>query len=127
MVAVFDESYEASLLRVSSLVNKIRGIGMSSDLWLILCIFVIGLVSLIGFFVTKTKGYGRYATSTFLILIVVVVASLMYSSGKLEGHVMANLLFAVVGFAGGLFTGKEQECTPKQGSTNNQANKEISG
>ena len=81
---------------------------MASELWLMLAVLVVGLSSLIGFFVTKTKGYGRYATSTFLILVVVVISSLMFSAGKLESQVMANILFAVVGFAGGLFTGKEQ-------------------
>jgi Ca2+/Na+ antiporter len=99
---------------------------MSSDSWLMLSIFVVGLASLIGFFATKTKGYGRYATSTFLILVVVVLSSLMYSAGKFDGQIMANILFAVVGFAGGLFTGKEQESSSKQGAPNNQVNKDAS-
>lgn len=77
------------------------------DTWLLLGVFVVGIASLIGFFVTKTKGYGRFATSTFLILVVIIVSSLMYSAGKLDGQIMANILFAVIGFAGGLFTGKD--------------------
>jgi len=70
-------------------------------------VFVIGLISIIGFFVTKTKGFGRFATSTFLILIVVVVSGLLYAAGKLDAQVLANIFFAVIGFAGGLFTNKE--------------------
>jgi hypothetical protein len=81
---------------------------MESESWLTLSILVVGLASLIGFFVTKTKSYGRYATSTFLILVVLVVSSQMYSAGKLDGQIMANVFFAIIGFAGGLFTGKEQ-------------------
>jgi len=80
---------------------------MDINAWLLLSVFVIGLVSLIGFFVTKTKGFGRFATSTFLLLIVVVVSGLLYTAGKLDAQVLANIFFAVIGFAGGLFTSKE--------------------
>ncbi|MBF0378025.1 MAG: hypothetical protein HQK72_11155 [Desulfamplus sp.] len=81
---------------------------MTTSFWLMLGIFVIGLASLIGFFMTKTKGYGRFATSTFLILIALVVSSLMYAADKLDAQIMANIIFAIIGFAGGLFTGKEK-------------------
>jgi hypothetical protein len=38
---------------------------MDSNGWLILAVFVIGLVSLVGFFVTKTAGFRRFATSVW--------------------------------------------------------------
>ena len=79
---------------------------MSSDKWLLLAIFLLGSGSLIGFFRTKTEGFGRFTTSTFLIILVTVISSLLYTAGKLDGQVMANVLFAVFGFAGGLFTSK---------------------
>lgn len=91
---------------------------MASEFWLMLGVFVIGLSALIGFFVTKTKGYGRFATSTFLMLVVLVVSSLMYVGGKLDGQIMANVLFAIIGFAGGLFTGKEN--SDQTGSKNSR-------
>ena len=75
--------------------------------WVLLAVFVIGLVSLVGFFVTKTTGFGRFATSTFLLLLVVVVSAILFAAGKLDAHIMANIFFAVIGFAGGLFTGRE--------------------
>ncbi|MEW5746757.1 MAG: hypothetical protein AB1805_15110 [Nitrospirota bacterium] len=84
---------------------------MDITAWLLIAIFCIGIISLIGFFVTKTKGFGRFATSSFLLLLVIVVSSLFYASGKLDAQVFANILFAVIGFAGGLFTGKEKEPT----------------
>lgn len=99
---------------------------MTIELWLMIGIFIVGLAALIGFFVTKTQGYGRYATSTFLILVVVVIASLLYSAGKLDNQVMGNILFAVVGFAGGLFTGKEQDSNSKSSTTNISADKKSS-
>ncbi len=79
---------------------------MSGNSWLMLAIFVLGAGSLIGFFITKTEGFGRFAASTLLIILVVTVAALLYAGGKLESQVMANVLFAVFGFAGGLFTSK---------------------
>lgn len=81
---------------------------MTNEFWLMLSVFLIGTGALVGFFITKTKGYGRYSTSLFLILVVTIVASLIYSAGKLDNQVMANILFAVIGFAGGLFTGKDK-------------------
>ncbi len=71
-----------------------------------IAIFILGAGSLVGFFITKTEGFGRFTTSTFLIILVVTISALLYAGGKLEGQVMANVLFAVFGFAGGLFTSK---------------------
>lgn len=86
---------------------------MDINAWLLIAVFVVGLVALLGFFVTKTKGFGRFATSTFLLLLITVVSSLLFVAGKLEGQVLANIFFAVIGFAGGLFTGKDVEAPSK--------------
>jgi hypothetical protein len=75
--------------------------------WLLLAVFSIGAGSLIGFFRTKTQGFGRFTTSVLLIITVVTIASMLYVAGKLKTNVMANVLFAAFGFAGGLFTSKE--------------------
>lgn len=83
------------------------------NLWLFLGVFAVGFVALIGFFVTKTKGFGRFATSTFLLLLVTVVSSLLFIADKLDGQVLANIFFAVIGFAGGLFTGKDADSPNK--------------
>ncbi len=91
---------------------------MDINAWLLLAIFVIGLIALIGFFCTKTKGFGRFATSSFLLLLVVIVAALLFVAGKLEAQVVANIFFAVIGFAGGLFTGKDTAA--QQGTLGNQ-------
>ena len=80
---------------------------MATVNWLMVAIFLLGSGSLIGFFWTKTKGFGRFATSTLLIILVLTFAALLYTGGRLEGQIMANVLFAVFGFAGGLFTSKD--------------------
>lgn len=74
--------------------------------WLMLAVFIIGVVSLVGFFVTKEKGFGKFSTSAMLLILVVVFSGLFFSSGKIDSQVVANLLFAIIGFSGGLFAGK---------------------
>lgn len=82
---------------------------MSNDMWVILLIFVFGLIMLIGFFLTKKEGFGKYATSTLLIIASLTVSSIFYAAGNLNSQVMTNVIFAVIGFAGGLFTSKDSE------------------
>jgi len=90
---------------------------MDTAAWHFWAVFFIGFVALIGFFGTKTKGYGRFASSTLLLVLVVVVASLLYMAGKLDSQVLANIFFAVIGFAGGLFTGKEIDAPKSSNAT----------
>jgi len=79
---------------------------MAMDNWPIIMIFILGAGSLIGFFLTKTEGFGRFATSTLLIILVLTISAVLFAAGKLESEIMANVLFAVFGFAGGLFTSR---------------------
>lgn len=69
---------------------------------------VFGVV-LIGIFRTKTPGFGRYTTSLLLLVLVVFVAALGFSAGRIEMHPFLNLLFAVAGYAGGLITARESQ------------------
>lgn len=80
---------------------------MTINCWVIIAIFILGAGSIVGFFVTKKPGFGRFTTSVLLILLVVTISSLLYASDNLDSQVMANILFAVFGFAGGLFTSKQ--------------------
>jgi hypothetical protein len=75
--------------------------------WLFWTVVAFGLVALIGFFATKTTGFGKYTTSTLLLILVLTISTVLYVAGRLEGAVYGHLLFAMVGFAGGLFTGKD--------------------
>lgn len=93
---------------------------MNAKDWLLFAVFVMGIVSLIGFFATKTEGFGRFTTSTFLILLVIIISALFYAAERLDSLVFANIFFAVIGFAGGLFTGKEgkENFAPTKGTSN---------
>jgi hypothetical protein len=68
--------------------------------------------AIVGVFVTKTEGFGKYTTSVLILLLALFMASLAFALGKIESQPFMSLLFAVVGYAGGLITGKD----PKTGS-----------
>lgn len=76
--------------------------------WLLLTTFALGMTAVIGFFVTKTRGFGRFATSTLLLLLVLVLSCVFYAGDKMEAPMLSNLLFAIIGFAGGLFAPRDK-------------------
>ncbi len=74
------------------------------DLSVFYAVIGIGVVSLGGFFCTKTKGFGRFTTATLLLILVLIIATLLVLADKVDDKTMINILFATIGFAGGLFT-----------------------
>ena len=80
---------------------------MTTSDWLILGITALGVAALIGIFVTKTPGFGKYSTSLLLLTLVLFIAALFFAAGNIESGLFANIVFAVSGFAGGLITGKQ--------------------
>lgn len=76
--------------------------------WLFIAILVIGVIALIGFFWTKQAGFGKYTTSALLLIIVITISSLLYVTNKIEPETMVNIIFAIFGFAGGLFSGNNK-------------------
>lgn len=77
--------------------------------WVLAMFFFVGFVSIIGFFCTKGSGYGRYTTSIFLILLTLILSSILFAARILEGNIMGNVMFSVIGFAGGLFANKVEK------------------
>ena len=76
---------------------------------LLIVISLLGAATLLIFWKTKKAGFGPYNTSTLLLLLVVIMTSLLCVAGRLEGQIVTNILFAVVGFAGGMFSGKRSK------------------
>ena len=74
---------------------------MDNTLLIIICI--VSSICLLGFFLTKSKGFGKYNTSSLLLILCLSLASIFYAAGKLEADTFYNVIFAVIGFAGGLF------------------------
>jgi hypothetical protein len=68
----------------------------------LLCLSSVGLVVVIGFFLTKTQGWGTYSSSTLILIVGLFVAAILLILGKIEGITFANALFAVIGYGGGL-------------------------
>jgi p-aminobenzoyl-glutamate transporter AbgT len=75
--------------------------------WWMLAVFLLFGGTLAGIFKTKTAGFGRFTTSIVLLVLVLFVAAVAFILGKLELQPLANLLFAIAGYAGGLLTSKE--------------------
>ena len=70
---------------------------------------VLATATVIGIFVTKTKGWGKYSTSTLILTLALLISTLLLILGKVEASVFGNVLFAVVGYAGGLIVSKKVE------------------
>jgi hypothetical protein len=68
-------------------------------------------LALIGYFKTKTAGFGKYTTATLLFILVLYVCTLAFFQGKIDGVSLVNLLAAVAGFAGGLFAARDSTAT----------------
>ena len=62
---------------------------------------------LIGFFLTKNKGWGRYTSALLLLLLVLFVAGLAFSMGRIDWPDISGLLLAIAGYAAGLVSPKD--------------------
>jgi hypothetical protein len=63
--------------------------------------------TLVGYFWTKTEGFGKYTTATLLLVLVLYITALAFFLGMIEGVHFMNIVAAIAGFAGGLFTAME--------------------
>jgi hypothetical protein len=70
-------------------------------------VLVLGLGTLVGFFRTRTPGYGKFNASVLIVIFIMTIAGVLYAGGRLEGAVMGHLLFAALGYAGWMVAGKE--------------------
>jgi len=75
---------------------------MTTESLLIVVLALLAIVTVIGIFATKTKGFGRYSTSLVLLSSALFLGALFLAIGKIEGASFMNILFAVAGYAGGL-------------------------
>ena len=85
---------------------------MNQELWLAVGVFLLGGGAILGIFLTKTPGFGRYSTSVLLLALVLTVSALFLTFGKIEASVFANVVFAVAGFAGGLLAHRHEPSNP---------------
>jgi hypothetical protein len=81
---------------------------MDQILTLIISASIIFAIALIGFFKTKTDGFGKYNTSTLILLLVLVLCAILFAAGRLSSELFANVVMAIVGFAGGLVVAREK-------------------
>ncbi len=75
---------------------------------------ILSTATVIGIFVTKTPGFGRYSTSVLLLALVLFISAFFFVLGKIESSLFANIVFAITGYAGGLVSGRKEEVPPPQ-------------
>lgn len=71
----------------------------------VVLVFSFGIITFYVFCKTKNSemGFGRYHTSIVLLILAITVAGMLTASGIMDIN-MSGILFAVIGFAGGLFS-----------------------
>jgi hypothetical protein len=75
----------------------------------LLAVTVVFTVALIGFFKTKTPGWGAYTTSILLLLLILFVAGVAFAVGQVDWPSASGLLLAIAGYAGGIVTTMDKE------------------
>jgi hypothetical protein len=62
---------------------------MQGNGWLFLAVAGLGLIALIGFFFTKTPGFGKFTTSTLLLILVLAVSTDLYVAAGWRARFLA--------------------------------------
>jgi len=86
-----------------------RSIYMDREAVTIICLSLLAIATVIGVLWTKTPGWGKYSSSTLILTLALFIATILLVLGKLEGSSFANILFAIIGYAGGLIASKKAE------------------
>ena len=83
---------------------------------LIIGVLVLGifLFTLCRFFNTKLPGYGPFNTSTLIITLALMVALASFLVDGVTGDDITKIIFAVIGFAGGIFSAKSEKKPKKK-------------
>ncbi len=96
---------------------------LSDKIVIIVISLSIFLFALAGFFNDKLKGYGPFNTSTLLIILALMVAMIVFLIDKDTSDDIVKIIFAVIGFAAGLFAGKgadkDKKTTPPENNREN--------
>lgn len=64
--------------------------------------------ALVGFFVTKTAGWGQYTSALLLLILVLFVAAIAFATNRIDWPGVSGLLLAVAGYAAGLVSPKKE-------------------
>jgi len=71
-------------------------------------ISLIGGIVLVGFFTTKTVGFGKFTTSTLVLMLTLILSALLLASGHINSQAFTNVALGIVGFASGMVVGKHE-------------------
>lgn len=87
----------------------------------VVSIAILGLVSLYVYKKTVNGGFGPYNTSTFIIILTITVAGIIGLADGLDNATIGNIFMGVIGFAAGIFAGKNDTNTSDSKTAPNKA------
>lgn len=73
----------------------------------VLCLAAVFAYALKRFFDTKKGGFGEYTTALPILILILFIAAIAFAIRVVDWPTLANLLFAIAGFAGGLLAPKK--------------------
>ena len=62
----------------------------------------VSITALVIFFLSKTRGFGRFTVSTLILLVALSLTAILAVGGTLHADDTTSILLAVIGFASGL-------------------------
>ena len=77
--------------------------------WTEISALIMGLVFAVGFFRSKTPGFGPFSTGVLILVMVLVFSALLAAQGKLEITAFTHIGAIALGFAGGLLQKPESK------------------
>lgn len=78
---------------------------------LVVAVAILGGGCLYVFYKKAKSGFGPYNTSTLVIILTLTIAGLIGLMGGFEKATIGNIFMGVIGFAAGIFAGKNEATT----------------
>ncbi len=82
---------------------------MENLMWPVIGLTIFSVATMVGIFLTKTPGFGKYSTSVVILAVIVFIASFFLLFGLINSQTFTNILFAVAGYAGGLINASKEK------------------
>ena len=81
---------------------------MENLMWPIIGLTIFSVSTMLGIFLTKAPGFGKYSVSVIILLVITFIAAYFLLFGLITSSIFANVIFAVAGYAGGLINANRE-------------------
>ena len=86
--------------------------------WVLIAVSAVFSIAFVGFFATKTAGFGKFNTSLLILMLVLYAGLIIAMFDITDLKAPLNLIFAVAGYAAALLTGVSKKEIEKEEATN---------